>query len=121
MDGQLPARASWSGARRGCDSLGCGGRQGETGSEREHGEHAAWPENVTVEKRVAGAQQYDGAGQRAGPVRRYSATAVANVAAATITKPTGRGGRVRTWVALTSGGRRSYATYVATLRDLIGS
>jgi DNA-binding MarR family transcriptional regulator len=38
-----------------------------------------------------------------------------------ITKPTGHGGRVRTWVALTPTGRRSYAAYVATLRGLIGS
>jgi DNA-binding MarR family transcriptional regulator len=36
----------------------------------------------------------------------------------TITKPTGRG-RVRTWVSLTSQGRRAYTRHVQALRELL--
>ncbi|MBD0842813.1 MULTISPECIES: transcriptional regulator [unclassified Streptomyces] len=36
----------------------------------------------------------------------------------TLTKPTGRGGRVRTWVSLTREGRRALDAHVAELRRL---
>ena len=36
----------------------------------------------------------------------------------TLAKPTGRGGRVRTWVALTSTGRRAFEAHVAELHRL---
>lgn len=38
----------------------------------------------------------------------------------TLTKPTGRGGRVRTWVSLTSAGRRAVAAHITELRRLTG-
>src|SRR5690606_33237983 len=38
----------------------------------------------------------------------------------TLTKPTGRGGRVRTWVSLTSTGRRAFEAHVAELQRLTG-
>lgn len=37
----------------------------------------------------------------------------------TLTKPKGRGGRVRTWVSLTPAGRRAYAGHVSELRRLL--
>ena len=36
----------------------------------------------------------------------------------TIAKPTGRGGKVRTWVSLTAGGRRAFEAHVAELHRL---
>ena len=36
-----------------------------------------------------------------------------------VTKPTGRGGRVRTWVELTPAGRAAYAGHVAALKNLV--
>jgi len=34
-------------------------------------------------------------------------------------KPTGRGGRVRTWLSLTPAGRRAFAGHVRALRELV--
>lgn len=38
----------------------------------------------------------------------------------TLTKPTGRGGRVRTWVSLTAAGRRALEAHIAELHRLTG-
>lgn len=38
----------------------------------------------------------------------------------TLTKPTGRGGRVRTWVSLTAAGRRALERHIAELHRLTG-
>lgn len=39
----------------------------------------------------------------------------------TISKPTGRPGRVRTWVSLTRAGRRAFEAHIAELHRLTGS